>query len=87
MKADSSNTEETRSDVRKATSLIGAVLLALPIIYVLSVGPAAKLAQYHVISPSAVVSFYAPLEWLARQSQPLGNLMRWYVLDVWRVKL
>ena len=86
MPPNATNTEPTRSDMRKAASWIGALLIALPIFYILSIGPAAKLVQYHVVNLSTIRSFYAPLEWLGDQSKPMRIIIHWYVTEVWRFK-
>lgn len=56
--------------------------VVLPILYVLSIGPAAWF--YHAVEPPApvgdfLVSVYSPLEWVCEQTEPLSRLFDWYV--------
>lgn len=60
-------------------------LVALPIVYVLGIGPAAWV--YHVVEPPApiadlLVRIYAPLERVCEQTEPLSRLFEWY-LELW----
>ena len=84
MKADTTNAEETRSDLRKAVSWIGALLIVLPIIYILSMGPATKLVDFHVITISAWKTFYSPLAPVCSRCEPFRDFLMWYIFDVWR---
>ena len=57
------------------------LVLALPALYVLSIGPAAAYYEHREVPP-AVAAFYAPLEWIADSSQPLGRALIRYV-EMW----
>jgi hypothetical protein len=59
---------------------LGFVLL---VVYVLSVGPVAKL--YPTTAPPAVRSFYAPLVFVLDQCPPARKLFLWYIHSVWGV--
>ena len=58
------------------------LLLALPLLYVLSVGPVARLAQETGGSIRPIVVVYAPLSWATAKWGPAGDALRWY-LDLW----
>ena len=53
------------------------VFLLLPILYVLSIGPATMLYERRVISFEAGRTFYAPVIWL-HDHTPLGPAIEWY---------
>ncbi|NIR27751.1 MAG: hypothetical protein GWN84_00100 [Gammaproteobacteria bacterium] len=48
------------------------------VLYLLSVGPAARAAEAHILPPESMKTFYAPVEWLYRET-PLRAPIRWYV--------
>ena len=64
-------------------------LVLLPVLYVLSVGPAYRIAfsgEYDYVS--WLDDFYAPLWWAARHSDPIQRVMLWYtgwdeILEAW----
>ena len=60
--------------------------LFVPFVYVLSIGPASRLAAegyfHDELFRSAVSVVYAPLEWLGRICPPFGKFITWYVM-VW----
>jgi hypothetical protein len=59
---------------------IGAALLSLPFLYVLSIGPAARLASGGSFATlSAVHHFYFPLELIARRSRTAEKVLNWYI--------
>jgi hypothetical protein len=67
-----------------------AVFAALPVLYVLSLGPVVKLADADRLGPrdgpvvQAAQVFYRPLEWCHNQKVPLiAEALDWYV-RLWR---
>ena len=60
----------------------GIVLVLLPILYFLSIGPALWLTNREMISDSFFKTVYAPLLW-ARQWKPFGEVLQRYVW-LWR---
>jgi hypothetical protein len=61
--------------------VVGIVLVALPPLYLLSVGPAVWLHDRGWIS-DGVATVYVPLEWLAERSPTFGGVIEQYV-DFW----
>ena len=59
-------------------------LVALLVIYVLSVGPVARWAYYkHDLRYGSYVdSFYAPVLWVGGQAKPIRSTLVWYV-NLW----
>jgi hypothetical protein len=63
-----------------------AVLVVLPILYVLSLGPIVYLVGNGAISPSlypAVATVYWPLDWIANNVPQVGPAIVWYA-ERWR---
>jgi hypothetical protein len=60
------------------------VVVILPLLYFLSVGPALKLKDRGIISESVVLTIYAPLFQCAESSPPFRKIFIWYVCNVWR---
>jgi len=60
------------------------ILIALLVVYTLSIGPAAKLAEHGVVSGDTLDSVYAPLVWLAEHCPPVRLFLVWYLIDVWK---
>ena len=63
-----------------------AVLVVLPILYVLSIGPVVWLAQSGFISPSLgypLEFVYSPLKWVADNVPIIGPAINGYV-ELWR---
>jgi len=62
-------------------------VLAVVCVYVLSVGPVAKLNQGRLVrgEVKAVVKFYTPLMWVVSRSPVLGAALDWYLIKVWRM--
>jgi hypothetical protein len=58
-------------------------MTVLPLIYLLSTGPVLKLRQAGRISPSVVLTIYAPLDHLTQICPPLDHVLKWYVRDIW----
>jgi hypothetical protein len=68
---------------RKESKPIGAVmmsvvLLLLPMLYVLSIGPAVWLLDRGAISKKLLYTAYAPVDWLVHQNETFGDAMEWY---------
>jgi hypothetical protein len=57
-------------------------LLLVPMIYVLSVGPAERFYANRT-PPKAVVTFYSPLKSVSRGCKPVSVFLDWYVYQVW----
>jgi hypothetical protein len=52
-------------------------------VYVLSIGPAAKLDSIGLL-PAPVAQCYAPITW-SRRFEPFSSFFTWYVETVWHV--
>lgn len=63
-------------------AVVGMVVL-VPLLYILSAGPAIKLMSRGYISESALMSVYFPLEYVSENCAPLGEGIGWY-LDLFR---
>lgn len=62
-----------------AILLMAVVALLLPIVYVLSIGPAVWLLNRGLLPETPLVTIYAPLEWLARSSDWFQAAAEWYI--------
>jgi hypothetical protein len=58
--------------------IVVAIALLLPVLYVLSLGPAVRLVNGGFLSESAAEAFYTPLIFVAENCAPAG-----YVLDAY----
>jgi len=58
------------------------IILCLPVLYVLSVGPASALAARGKLSSAALDSFYKPLHALVDRFPRTKGLLSWYV-ELW----
>lgn len=54
-------------------------------IYILSIGPAAKLYRHRMV-PHIIMAIYAPLDLLYQRSLSVRRSIDWYVDDVWHAK-
>ncbi len=63
------------------------ILAALPVVYVLSVGPVSRffIRKGVDLPPPAVVAFYFPVRWACAHSELFAHVMVWYV-DRWDVR-
>lgn len=61
-----------------ASAILGLVVL-LPGIYFLSLGPAVRLVSYKLLSESAVETVYFPLLYVAENCDPLAHAIEMYV--------
>ena len=61
--------------------VLASALLLLPVLYVLSVGPANWLLQHNALDAlrDPVVYFYRPLFWLSDASPQFQAALRWYI--------
>ena len=69
---------------RGPTLVIAAGLALVPLIYVLSAGPAQGLVLHGYISQDSpackvLATIYLPLSWLMEDSELFNSLMKWYV--------
>ena len=58
------------------------VLLFLPVLYVLSIGPAVFMYDRHMLSPSVastLETIYSPLEWASNQSKAIEYPLNSYI--------
>ena len=82
----SNREEHGRGRSGVAIAVIGVLVLAIPLLYVLSVGPAAYV--YDRIDDSSALAttlqtIYAPLGWVSEQSSLTRDALNWY-LSVWQ---
>ena len=68
---------EDRSNGPVVFTAIAALLLAVPVLYFLSVGPAIWLDYHDYMSRGG--TFYAPLQWVAERSEPFNRALHWYM--------
>ena len=68
---------------RKAIWTCLTLVLLVPSLYVLSIGPAVWLMANEYISEQPALRFYDPLEEFARSFPVAGEWIRWYV-SLWR---
>ena len=71
----------SRSSGSAALALIVAALLAAPMLYLLSVGPAVWLVNQQYFHESTFESLYAPLVWL-HENTLAEKPLEWYV-ELW----
>jgi hypothetical protein len=62
----------------------GTTILLVILFYVLSIGPATRLAQNKTIAWTTVQTIYAPLNLLAK-FDPIDNALQWYIREVWQL--
>ena len=74
--------DEKRSGVEYAIGL-ALLLMLLPVLYVLSTGPAAWLWAHGYISENALGVLYAPLNFACDCSESVAVLFDWYT-SLWR---
>ncbi len=83
MKTGSANTGENRGETRKVANWVGAIAVAVLVLYPLSIGPAALLAQHGLIDYQRGEAFYAPVIWIADNTETGGKILQWYLVEVW----
>ncbi len=90
MNPDANRPQENGGDNRKAAGWIVATAIGLPLLYVLSVGPAARVygecnrtfgwsGKYDPIMDAV----YAPIVYLVKNTKAGEKIIMWYVIDVW----
>jgi hypothetical protein len=56
------------------------MMLFLPMLYVVSIGPAVWLAQRGYLNQEATARWYYPIQWVHRKCPPLRPALEWYVM-------
>jgi hypothetical protein len=74
--------EEDLVETRRGGLSIFLWVLAVIVLYVLSVGPAARLHDEGSL-PDSTSMLYSPLIFLTEHSAAADRFFRWYVRDVW----
>ena len=59
--------------------IAGVVLILLPVLYILGLGPAVWLEGRCPAISGTVGFLYYPLQFLANNSEPMRRVLRWYV--------
>jgi hypothetical protein len=74
-----------RKDNRSGAGCVLALglLLILPVLYVLGLGPATWLGEHYEGTRDSIVVFYMPLSFLVESCEPIEIALDWYV-DFWR---
>ena len=78
--------DEATSRSGKKWLYVGGILVGLPLVYVLSTGPVAVLAQRGLIPDSSIEVVYQPLDWVMRTTGMNGDallspyIMAWFRL-------
>jgi hypothetical protein len=79
----------TNPEASRAISWVLAILITLPVLYILSVGPISKLAdEFASLQPSlnpVIEVVYAPLTAAMDHSPAFRDFVFWYVFDVWHI--
>jgi hypothetical protein len=73
----SAEKQKSRAAPLMACCLI--VLMLLPVLYVLSLGPAVWLVERQMLNLEIAQWFYFPLEFLSERSEFIRNSLTWYV--------
>lgn len=60
-------------------ALIAGACVTLPILYVLSVGPAAWLLDRRMLDERIIRSLYSPLSWIDNHFPEVGKYIIWYM--------
>ena len=81
--------DEERDGVRRWATRIGSALATLLVVYVLSLGPAAKWWDRHAADGTltdaqdeSITRFFAPLDIISDNCTPFEYVLDWYV-DLW----
>lgn len=72
---------------RPALPGVGWLLVIALVLYPLSTGPVAKLAEAQVLPKDQLEHIYYPLVILAEHSQPVRKFFEWYLYEVWHCDL
>jgi len=81
MTTDHHDTEQPNRERGPVVGCLAVAALVLPIVYVLSIGPAWWLYRRGYLSDSAAI-VYAPLRLLGNNCKPIEDALRWYI-DLW----
>jgi hypothetical protein len=73
---------EKKSGGSGAVILSGLMLLFLPMVYVLGIGPAAVVARSNPSAAQFLEVVYLPLGWIAKHCGPIDSAMNWY-MELW----
>ena len=63
------------------------LLFLIPVLYVLGIGPGAKLRRAGVVPEKPYSAVYQPLIKLGTSCKPVDNFLTWYVKDVWHSRV
>jgi hypothetical protein len=63
---------------------VAGLVILLPVVYVMGMGPAWKIARA-LGAWSTVRVLYAPVLWIVDINDPFAGFIQWYLHDVWRV--
>ena len=55
------------------------LLIVLPVLYVLSAGPAALLTDKRYISVETLQTIYRPITWAGKRSPTFNSAINWYI--------
>lgn len=74
------------SDDRKergwaSAALVTAILVLLPVLYVLSAGPAEIMLEHDCLSPEFCLAFYWPIAKVCEWSPLIDDAFSWYVMQ------
>jgi hypothetical protein len=67
---------------RKGLLKLVAYPFSLLVLYVLSIGPAAKMERANIL-PTRLMSVYKPLGFIARHSKTADKFFDWYIFELW----
>jgi len=70
--------EENKNKSHRGFAMVMAVAIAIPLLYVLSIGPAAAICAKHPKYFPALFEFYSPLLWFVDKAG-LAPQLRFYV--------
>ena len=81
-----SEAQETPSaDPRRGGFGVFAWVAMVLVVYVLSIGPVAKLIELKYLPEDPCVACYSPVIWLAENFEPVADFLYWYLGYIWRV--
>jgi len=67
-----------------ALAVVLCVVIGLPVLYVLSNGPAVWLVQHSYLSTESYTAIYSPIDWACSGSVTANAILQWY-LELWSV--
>jgi len=73
-----SEERKKKSGAVGATIAVLVILFTLPVLCVLSTGPATWLCERGYVSKEAAGDFYTPLRWVTYRCKPLEDFVYWY---------